>query len=354
MHKIEALRNYMEQEKIDGVLITSLENMQWYSGFSGDTGQTLVTDAQEYFITDFRYMEMAENELGDRFTYIKARTDGAVKEVTHLLGKGGYPTLAIEKDVVTLTQMHSFETTWFFNYVAIDAELKRLRTIKTAEEIATMREGAKIVEDIFMHLTSIIQIGMTEFDILAEMQYQMSKKGCTPSFTPIIASGPNSSLPHASVSDRKLQAGDLLTMDFGVRYKGLCTDFTRTVSLGEVEEELAAIYDIVKEANEKAYAGIAAGKKANEIDAIARAHISAAGYGAYYEHGTGHGVGVEIHEAPWISANSENVLVPGMVFTIEPGIYLPGKGGVRIEDMVVLTKTGVENFYTVTKERIIL
>ena len=354
MEKVTRLREYMAGNKIDGVLITSVENMQWYSGFSGDTAQVLVTMQDEYFITDSRYLEMAEKELGNRFTYIKERTDGAVKGLDKRMGKGGFKCLAIEMDKVTLSQKKAFDDAWLVNYVAIDTMLAKMRSKKTQEEIARMREGAKIVEDTFSHLLKYIKEGATEFDILAEMQYCMNKHASRPSFTPIIAAGPNSSLPHATTTNRKLMKGDFLTMDFGVVYKGLCTDFTRTIAIGGVEEALLLIYNVVKTANLHALQAVRAGAMASEVDAAARDTIKDAGYSAYFEHGTGHGVGVEIHEAPFLSPRSEEVLEEGMVVTVEPGIYLPGRGGVRIEDMIAVTQDGCENFYTVTKDLIII
>ncbi len=344
----------MENNGIQGVLITSRENMQWYSGFSGDTAQILVTLEKEYFITDSRYIEMAERELGGRFIYIKARTDGAVKGLDKLLGKTGYRRLGIEMQKVTLAQKNMFDENWFVRYVPVDEELARLRAIKTQEEIARMRAGAKIVEKTFSHLLGYIKEGVSEYDILAEMQYCMNKNASKPSFEPIIAGGPNSSLPHATTTGRKLVRGDLLTMDFGVVFRGLCTDFTRTVAIGGVEDELELIYNVVKTANLKALEAIRPGVGAADVDAVARDVILKAGYGKYFEHGTGHGVGVEIHEKPFLSPRSTDVLEENMVLTVEPGIYLPGRGGVRIEDMVVVDKDGYENFYTTTKDFIMI
>ena len=177
----------------------------------------------------------------------------------------------------------------------------------------------------------------------------MNKHEAGPSFAPIIASGENSSLPHAVVSSRKLQNGDFITMDFGVRYNGVCT-----VALGGVEEELKVIYNIVHKANLETEAAIRPGVLARDMDAVARGVIADAGYGAYYEHGTGHGVGVEIHEAPWLSTKSTDVLQAGMVLTVEPGIYLPGKFGVRVEDLVLVTEDGCEVLNKYPKDLIVV
>jgi len=229
-----------------------------------------------------------------------------------------------------------------------------LRTIKTPEEIEKMRKGAKITADTFYHMTKVIKPGVSEYDLLAEMIYFFHKNGVKPSFEPIIATGPNSSLPHATISDRKVQNGDFVTMDFGVIYEGQCTDFTRTVAVGGVAPELEMIYNIVQKAQLATLAALRPGITGGDVDAVARNIITDAGYGAFYEHGTGHGVGVEIHEAPWFRRDNPQVLEAGMIGTVEPGIYLPGQGGVRIEDMVAITEDGYENFYTVSKDLIVL
>lgn len=351
--KTKELRTQLQQHGLDAALITSVENMQWYSGFSGDTGWIVVTPEKEYFITDFRYIEMAEQQLEPgRFTLVKERTGGAIPSLTEWVGAGA--KLGIEFDKITMTQKQVFDAGWNFTYAPIDEMMHELRMMKTPQELDKMREGAKITEAIFEHMCRIIRPGISEYELLAEMQYQMNKNECHPSFAPIIASGPNSSLPHAVVSSRKLQSGDFITMDFGVLYKGVCTDFTRTVALGGVEEEQKLIYNIVHKANLAVEEAIRPGASAHEVDAIARKIIADAGYGDFYEHGTGHGVGVEIHEAPWLSAKSTDVLQENMVLTVEPGIYLPRKYGVRIEDMVVVTKDGIENFYTAAKDLIII
>lgn len=351
--KVKELRTQLQHRGLDAALITSKENMQWYSGFAGDTGWIVVTPEKEYFITDFRYMEMAEQQLEPgRFTLIKERTGGVISGLKEWIGAGA--KLGIEFEKITMAQKQVFDAAWDFIYAPIDGLMHELRMVKTPQELEKMREGAKITEAIFEHMCRQIRPGISEYELLAEMQYQMNKNECHPSFEPIIASGPNSSLPHAVVSSRKLQNGDFITMDFGVLYKGICTDFTRTVALGGVEEEQKLIYNIVHKANLAVEAAIRPGASASAVDAIAREVIGDAGYGAFYEHGTGHGVGVEIHEAPWLSASSTDILQENMVLTVEPGIYLPGKGGVRIEDMVVVTKDGIENFYTAAKDLIII
>lgn len=353
MTKQESLRSYMAENHIDAALITSMENMQWYSGFKADTGWVLVTEDREYFITDARYFEMAEQQLSGRFILIQKRTGAPIEEITEWVGKKN-AKLGIEFEKLTISQKEAFEAAYDFTYAPVDDILHDLRAVKTAEEIAIMKEGCIITDSIFRYMCKQIKPGVTEFDLLAEMNWLTNKYECFPSFDPIIASGPNSSSPHAVISPRKLQYGDLITMDYGVIYKGLHTDCTRTVALGDIDEELKIIYNIVYNANSATEAAIKDGESAVTVDAVARNIIRDAGYGAYYEHGTGHGVGIEIHEAPWLSTKSTNILRENMVVTVEPGIYLPGKGGVRIEDMGAVTKSGYESFYKTPKELIII
>ncbi len=354
LSKLDQLREYMQDWEIDGVLLTSPENVKWLSGYTGDNAQILITGKHQYFITDARYIEQAERELGEEFRFIKAAHAERLRRIDKLLDKHGTKCLGIEKRHVTIEMMQNYQESWFIKYAYIDDEIRRMRSIKTPEEIESMREGAKITEAAFNHVLTYVKEGVSEFDILAELQYFINKHGSVPCFPPIIASGENSSMPHAAVTDRKLRAGDLLTMDFGCYYKGICTDFTRTIGISGVEQEIEKVYNAVKCANLAGLDVVKSGVGANEVDSIVRSGIESAGYGEYFEHGTGHGVGMEIHEAPTIAAYSTDVLKESMVITIEPGIYIKGKYGVRIEDMIVVTEDGYENFYTVTKDLILV
>lgn len=354
MSNYERLRQEMQERGIDATLIMNPVNVRWLSGFTGEDSLILVTKSHQYFITDCRYIEQASRELGEEYRFVKAAHNEVLREIDKLLDKHTTKTLGIEKEFVTIDLQRRFEESWFVRYAAVDGILRSLRVVKSQREIENMKKGAQITEAAFQHILKFIREGVTEYDILAELIYFMYRKGVRPSFAPIVASGENSALPHATATDRRLKAGDLLTLDFGVVCGGVCTDFTRTIGIGGVESELEMIYNTVKTANLAAIDAITAGMGANEIDRIARDIIAQAGFGAYYEHATGHGVGVEIHEGPRLSAYSTDILSAGMVVTIEPGIYLPGRGGVRIEDMVLVTEDGCENFYTATKDMILI
>lgn len=353
--RFKKIRAYMEEKGIDGILVSSPSNVQWLADFPGTDSQILITHSHQYFITDSRYMEAAEAALeGGGWRFITAAQSETLWRLDKLLEKHGTKKLGIEKEYVTIDRMESYEESWFLSYAYVDDLFKQLRSVKSKGELARMRRGARLTQEAFEHLLTLIRPGVSEFDLLAELQYFLTKRGAALSFAPIIAGGEHASVPHAAVTGRKLQPGDLLTMDFGCVVDGMCTDFTRTVAISGVDEDLQMIYNIVKEANLAALAAVRAGMACSELDVAARSVIEQAGYGQFFTHGTGHGVGVDIHERPRISAYSTEVLEDSMVVTVEPGIYLPGRGGVRIEDMIVVTEEGHENFYTATKDLIII
>jgi Xaa-Pro dipeptidase len=228
----------------------------------------------------------------------------------------------------------------------------QLRIIKDEGEIEAMRNAVSIAESAMENMLPLIRIGMTERELASELVVQLLQCGSEPEvpFSPIVASGPNSALPHAVPSERMLQQGDLLIIDWGARVEGYVSDLTRTFAIGEVEEELTQIYQVVKAANAAGTNAIRPGISCSEIDQAARSEIASAGFGKYFIHRTGHGIGLESHEGPYISDDNQELLAPGMTFTVEPGIYLPNKGGVRIEDNVVITQDGGESLSTFTRE----
>ncbi len=228
----------------------------------------------------------------------------------------------------------------------------QLRIIKDEGEIEAMRNAVSIAESAMENSLPLIRIGMTERELAAELMVQLLQCGSEPElpFSPIVASGPNSALPHAVPSERTLQQGDLLIIDWGARVEGYVSDLTRTFAIGEIEQALAQIYQVVKAANAAGFKAIRPGISCSEIDQAARSEIASAGFGKYFIHRTGHGIGLETHEGPYIREGNHELLVPGMTFTVEPGIYLPNKGGVRIEDNVLITHDGVESLSTFARE----
>lgn len=353
MTKLANVRKMLDRREADALFLTGQYDVQWLTGFSGDSSQVLVTRKHAWFFTDARYTEQAQKEMKG-FTLVETTARDRLASIGDLLEQEDVHTLAIDECAVTLDCMRRYEQSWFVKYAYVSDEIDRLRSVKSAAEVQRMRAGAAITEKAFMHLLSLIKPGISERDLLAELVYFFQKQGAEPSFPPILASGTNSSMPHAGVTDRKLVQGDFLTMDFGCRYQGMCTDFTRTIALSGVDQTQKLIYNTVMTAQKAAESRLRAGIVCCEADAAARSIINEAGFGEYFGHGTGHGVGVEIHEQPRLAQNAEDDLVAGMVVTVEPGIYLPGQYGVRIEDMLLVTQAGCENFYTTEKELILI
>jgi Xaa-Pro dipeptidase len=227
-----------------------------------------------------------------------------------------------------------------------------LRVIKQEGELSQMRQAVKIAENALSETLSHIEIGMSEHEVASELVIQLLRAGCDDEipFKPIIASGANSAIAHATPTDRQIQWGDLLLIDFGARSHGYISDITRTFAIGEIDSEMKEVYDIVEQANAAGKDAVVAGVSCCEVDRVTRSVIEAAGYGAYFIHRTGHGIGLEGHERPYIAEDNKEILSPGMTFTIEPGIYIPGRGGIRIEDNVVVTAEGGESLTTYTRD----
>ena len=334
-----------EIEEVDGFLITKLTNIRYLVGFTGSSGVLLVTQGEAIFFTDFRYKEQSKREIKEAETFIIK--ESLFKEVAkHPIFK-------------SLKRIGFEEELKYSNYELLKKELKNkkllplkdkvenLRSIKDEREIKNIKTSAKIADSAFKSIRdlipkSIIRPGVKEESIATELDYQLRKEGASRnSFETIVASGPNAALPHARAGKRKLAPGDTIIIDFGALYNGYASDMTRTLILGD-NPKANEIYKIVLNAQLTAINNVKPGVQLKELDRIARDAITSSGYGEYFGHSLGHGVGLEIHEAPMVSANSEEVAQKGMVFTIEPGIYLPGKLGVRIEDMVLVTDTGAE------------
>ena len=339
----------IEQLGARAALISGEANVRWLSGFTGDSAHIFWQDREVCFLTDGRYTEQARREIPGEYEIVCTRDAGAVA-ARRLRGD----VLGVEKDIVSAARMEQYAADMRCTFVDIGGILAELRAIKSPGEVERMRRAAKLTEQAFQHTLGYVRVGVTEQELYAELLYFFHKHGAEPSFTPIIAGGENSAMPHARVSGRALRPGDLLTFDIGCVLDGMCSDFTRTVAISGVDAELEMIYNSTARAQLEALGAVRAGAHCADVDRAARRVIEDAGYGAFFSHGTGHGVGLEIHEAPRLGQDAEGVLAAGMAVTLEPGIYLPGRGGVRIEDMVLVTESGCENFYTASKALIIL
>lgn len=353
MDKIEKLRSRFENLGIDGLLITSPYNRRYMTNFTGSAGVVLITGEQALFITDFRYIEQATKQC-EGYTIVK-HGPSVISEISAQAERLGIKKLGFEQDFVSFSSYKAYQDAVKAELVPISGIIEKLRLIKTDSEIKILKEAADIADAAFKHILDYIRPGLTELEVSNELEFFMRKAGATASsFDTIVASGYRSALPHGVASDKVIEKGDLVTLDYGAYYKGYVSDITRTVSVGKPEPKLKEIYEVVLEAQLRGVEGIKPGMTGKEADALTRDYITEKGYGEYFGHSTGHGIGLEVHEGPALSFKSDLKLEPGMVVTIEPGIYIPGLGGVRIEDDTLITEEHNELLTHSTKELMVL
>ena len=350
----EGFLNRKEGLSTDALLIIKPQNRHYLSGFRGTTAMLLITAQKSFLITDFRYIQQAQ-EQAPLFEVVKMN-QASLETLVELVKEQKIKKLGFEGDFLTYHQYKQLgELLTGVELVSVMGLLEELRMIKSPEEVQLIKKAVDLADQAFRYILSYLKPGITEQDVAVELEYYMKKNGAEKlSFDSIIASGPRSSLPHGVATSRVLQHGDLVKLDFGCIYQGYCSDMTRTVILGEANPKQKEIYQIVLEAQLAALEALGPGKTGREMDNIARQIITDKGYGQYFGHGLGHGLGLEIHEKPALAFRDETVLQPGMAVTIEPGIYLPGWGGVRIEDLAIITPTGKEILTKSPKELIIL
>ncbi len=353
MDKLAKVRSLFDDKGIDGLLVTSSYNRFYMTGFTGSSGVALISKEKAVFITDFRYIEQAMKQA-PAFEIIK-HTSLITSEIAAQVKKLGITKLGFEQNHVTFSQYAGYQKEIQVDLVPVSDVVEKLRLIKSPAEIKILKEAAQIADATFEHILNFLRPGLTEIEVSNELEFFMRKQGATSSsFDIIVASGARSALPHGVATDKVIEKGDFVTMDFGALYNGYISDITRTVAVGEPSAELKNIYEIVREAQQHGMDHIKPGLTGKEADALTRDIITGKGYGEYFGHSTGHGIGVEVHEGPFLSSKSEIVLEPNMAVTVEPGIYLPGVGGVRIEDDTIITDTGNESLTHSTKDLIIL
>jgi Xaa-Pro aminopeptidase len=353
--KVAKLREKMKALDLDGFLVTSKENRQYLTGFTGTFGWVLVTHRDVYLMTDFRYVEQAQQQAHGckivRFQhYEPVITLRMVMEELDVI------TLGVESDRMTVEEFELLAHHVRRKAITpLKGFIEELRRVKSEDEIALIAKAEAISDEAFSHVIKLIKPGMTELEIAMELEFQMRRAGASGvSFDTIVASGKRSSMPHGVATDKKVEIGDFITMDYGCVYQGYCSDITRTIALGQVDEKQETVYNLVRKAQEEALAAIKAGVTGKEVHMAAQNVFQDAGYGAFFGHGLGHSVGLEIHEEPRFSPKAEDVIQENMVITVEPGLYLPNWGGVRIEDLVVIKKDGYINLTHSPKELIIL
>ncbi|EEL49316.1 Xaa-Pro dipeptidase [Bacillus mycoides] len=353
MEKVTKLRSAFGEAGIDGVLLTNEYSRRYMTNFTGTAGVVLISNDRALFITDFRYVEQASKQaIGYE---IVQHTGLILDEVAKQVENLGIQKLGFEQDTLTYSSYTAHKEAIGAEFVPTSGLVENLRLIKTDSEIKILKEAAQIADAAFEHILSFIRPGVSEIEVSNELEFFMRKQGATSSsFDIIVASGLRSALPHGVASEKVIEKGDFVTLDFGAYYKGYCSDITRTIAVGEPSDKLKEIYNVVLEAQLRGVNGIKAGLTGREADALTRDYITEKGYGEYFGHSTGHGVGLEIHEAPGLAFRSETVLEPGMAVTVEPGIYIPGVGGVRIEDDIIVTSEGNEVITKSPKELIIL
>ena len=353
MKNIEKYLSLLDGE-VDGLLLTSRYSRHYGAEFDIAEGVAIVTRKGCRYFTDSRYIESAENGIKG-FEVKCVDGIGYAKLLNDSIDEFGVTTLGYEEAYLTVAELMNFEKSLNAKLVPFNKGISGFRGVKEDWELDNMRKAQSIADKAFSEILPRIKVGMSELELQAELIYCLYKNGAHGlSFDPIVVAGPNSSMPHGVAGERKIQEGDFITMDFGVLYNGYCSDMTRTVAMGYATEEMKKVYNTVLEAQLAGLAITRAGVPGKDIDAAARKVITDAGYGPYFGHGYGHSLGLEIHEAPSPNAKNEQPIPLHAVCSAEPGIYLPGKFGVRIEDSVIFTEDGYENLATSPKNLIIL
>ena len=353
MKNLEKYLSLLDGE-VDGLLLTSRYSRHYGAEFDIAEGVAIVTKAGCRYFTDSRYIESAQAGLKG-FEVMDIAGVGYFQRLNDAIADFGVTTLGFEEAYLTVAEFQGFEKNLNAKLVPYNAKIAGFRAVKEEWELENMRQAQKIADKAFAEVLPRVKKGMSELELQAELIYCLYKNGAHGlSFDPIVVSGPNSSMPHGVAGERKIQDGDFITMDFGVLYNGYCSDMTRTVAVGYATEEMKTVYNTVLAAQLAGLAITKAGVPGKDIDAAARQVIVDAGYGPYFGHGYGHSVGLEIHEAPSPAGKNDQPMPLYAVASAEPGIYLPGKFGVRIEDCVIYTEDGYENLATSPKELIIL
>ena len=341
--RADRLTALLADEGADALLITNLVNVRYLTGYTGSNGLALIGTELRAFATDFRYVEQAADEVDPSFDRLRASRD--LLEVAGEALPQGELRLGFEEAHLSVRDHRRLREQLpdRVELVGLHGLVEGLRAVKEPREVAAIRAACALADEAVDELIGQGVVGRTERELAMTLEYEMRRRGAQrPSFDPIVASGSHGALPHAQPRDVEVRSGQLVVIDWGAQLDGYCSDSTRTVAAGEVDSRGAEIYQLVLEAQLAGLEAMTPGAAGRDVDAVARRTIDAAGYGEHFGHGLGHGVGLEVHEDPRLGQRSEAVLEPGNVVTVEPGVYLPGELGVRIEDLVVVTATGRE------------
>jgi Xaa-Pro aminopeptidase len=335
------VRQILEEKGLHACILKGMDNIFYLTGFRGTEGTAIVTKGDVVLLVDGRYVTYArEVASGCQVIETKGRDQG----LTEILDRYGVVKTAFDSiNTLYYTYHHWKEMAPSVDFIPLEDDIESIRKMKAAEEVASIRKAITVATDAFNTICGKVTSGMTEKELAGELDYTMCRLGASqPSFETIVASGPRSALPHGQPTSKVIQKGESVVIDFGAQVDGYCSDETATISFGSVHEQIRIIADIVRSALRKGIDSVKVGTPIRDIDVTVRTFIADKGYGDYFRHGTGHGVGIAVHEAPSVTSKAEGLLEEGMVITIEPGIYLPGIGGVRLEDMVLVTSQGPE------------
>ena len=351
--RIKKLRLKMSEKSIDAVLVTSRSNVLYLSGFSGTSGDLVITHDAQYILCDSRYTEQASQQC-PQFECINVK-DGVYNVINKIIAYHRIVRIGVEDREITFAVYEGMKTALKSMLIPIGGMISHMREIKDETELRVLKKAASIGDMAYEAAIKAIKPGVSEIEIAAEIEYVMRKNGATStSFETIVASGENSSKPHGTASQRKIQNGDLIVMDFGCIYNGYCSDMTRTVAVGDIALPQRNSYNALLYTQLKMVNLIKNGMVCNEVDKISRNILETLGYGKYFTHSLGHGVGIDVHEMPNLSPKCDKTLVPGMVVTVEPGVYFDGLFGIRIEDTVMILDENIEIITNSPKELLII
>lgn len=353
MSNIQKLRAALAERGVPAMLVSQIDNVSWATGFSGSNGYLLVTPSDQRFVTDSRYTLQAKEQVpGMRVDVYGSGVDSNAF-LAQQAAEMGLTKVGFEADAVTFAAHRKLSEK--FNgteLIPVEDLFSDLRVVKTPDEIGKIQTACDLADKCFEHVRRMVQVGVTEFDIGIHIEFYFRRNGADLAFDPIVVSGERSARPHGRASEKKLERGDFLTLDFGAKVDGYCSDITRTVVVGEATDRHRELYASVLRSQNAALDAMKPGARAADVDRISR---EAMGDNAqYFGHGLGHGLGKLVHDAGRMNSTSETVLAPGQVWTVEPGAYIPGFGGVRIEDDVVVTEDGIEILTHSPKELMIL
>lgn len=340
MNNLARVRAQMSERGVSAIFVSDILNVRWLTGFTGSTAFCVVTPDHALFLTDGRYTIQAEQEVENFQVLTFSPPQTWTAHISDALSQARVSDIRFETSARFAQVQEWKDSHPEINWVPLDGLLSDLRMIKTPDEVEKIKAACRLADAVMDHAARLLQPGVSEMDILLDLEFFIKRQGATPAFDAIVVSGPNSARPHGKPGDRKLQNGDFVTLDLGARLNGYNSDITRTFVIGEATERHQEIYNAVLRSEEEAIAMMKPGISGRDVDARSREVLG--DLAAYFAHGLGHGLGLNVHDYGSLSTRSTDVLAPGMVFTVEPGVYIEGFGGVRIEDDVLVTETGVE------------